>query len=174
MSKKEIPDSAIEAVARQINTRSNKNYGINPIGVEDNIETPQIFEIIPFNEIDNTDRRFYAIDGSYNSQEFYNGLAIAIYTAGYICFHQGKQLRMNSDDDPVILGQAYYPKNILVTNEEHLGVMYDELLSILSVKKLLEFWGDSQENIFPWKKEQICSNLSSYLFSVQSSSSRSE
>ncbi len=163
MSRREIPDSAIEAVARQINTRSNKNYGINPVGVEDNIETPQIFEITPFNEIDDTDRRFYAIDGSYNSQEFYNGLAIAIYTAGYICFHHGKQLRMNSDDDPVILGQAYYPENILVTNEEHLGVMYDELLSMPSVKKLLEFWNDSQENIFPWKKEQICSNLSSLL-----------
>ena len=70
---------------------------------------------------------------------------------------------MNSDDDPVILGQAYYPENILVTNEEHLGVMYDELLSMPSVKKLLEFWNDSQENIFPWKKEQICSNLSSLL-----------
>ena len=64
MPKKEIPDSAIEAVARQINTRSNKNYGINPVGIEDNIETPQFFEIVPFNEIDDTDRRFYAIDGS--------------------------------------------------------------------------------------------------------------
>ena len=85
MSQKEIPDDAIEAVARHINNRSNKNYSINPIGNEDNIETPQIFEILPFGEIDNTDRRFYAIDGSYNSQEFYNGLAIAIYSAGYIC-----------------------------------------------------------------------------------------
>ena len=163
MSKKEIPDSAIEAVARQINTRSNKNYGINPVGIEDNIETPQIFEITPFNEIDNTDRRFYAIDGSYNSQEFYNGLAIAIYTAGYICYHHGKQVRMNFDDDPVILGQAYYPENILVTNEEHLGVMYDELLSMPVVKKLLDFWNDRLENIFPWKKDQICANLSSLL-----------
>ncbi len=74
MSQKEIPDDAIEAVARHINNRSNKNYSINPIGNEDNLETPQIFEILPFGEIDNTDRRFYAIDGSYNSQEFYNGL----------------------------------------------------------------------------------------------------
>lgn len=138
MSRKEIPDSAIEAVARHINRRSNTNYGINPIGNEDNIETPQVFEIIQFDEIDNTDRRFYAIDGSYNSEQFYNGLAIAIYSAGYICFHHGKQVRMNSLDDPVILGQAYYPENILITNEEHLGAIYDELLTLPPVKKLLE------------------------------------
>ncbi|MBI3173061.1 MAG: DNA double-strand break repair nuclease NurA [Chloroflexi bacterium] len=163
MSKKEIPDNAIEAVARQINKRSNKNYGINPVGIEDNIETPQIFEIIPFNEIDNTDKRFYAIDGSYNSQEFYNGLAIAIYTAGYICYHHGKQIRMNSEDDPVILGKSYYPENILVTNEEHLGAMYDELLSMPVVKKLLDFWNNKPENIFAWKKDQVCKNLSTLL-----------
>ncbi len=47
MSRKEIPDSAIEIVAKHINTRSNKNYGIPVIGHEENIETPQIFEIIP-------------------------------------------------------------------------------------------------------------------------------
>jgi hypothetical protein len=163
MSKKEIPDSAIEAVARQINERSNKPYQIPIVGIPENLETPQYFEILPFDQIDNVDRRFYAIDGSYNSQEFYNGLAIAIYTAGYICYQRGKQVRMNSSDDPVILGQAYYPENILVTNEEHLGVMYDELLSMPVVKKLLDFWNDSLDNIFPWKKEQICANLSSLL-----------
>lgn len=163
MSRKEIPDSAIEAVARHINRRSNTNYGINPIGNEDNIETPQVFEIIQFDEIDNTDRRFYAIDGSYNSEQFYNGLAIAIYSAGYICFHHGKQVRMNSLDDPVILGQAYYPENILITNEEHLGAIYDELLTLPPVKKLLDFWDDETENIFPYDKEKICVNLSTLL-----------
>jgi hypothetical protein len=163
MANKEIPDSAIEAVALQINTRSNKNYSINPLGIAENIETPQFFEIIPFNEIDNTNRRFYAIDGSYNSQEFYNGLAIAIYAAGYICYQGGKQIRMNGDDDPVILGQAYYPENILITNEEHFGIIYDELLSLPSVKELLEFWDDRTENVFPYKKDQICTNMSSLL-----------
>jgi hypothetical protein len=131
MSRKEIPDSAIETVAQHINNRSNKNYGINSVGNEANIETPQIFEILPFGEIDKTDRRFYAIDGSYNSEEFYNGLAIAIYAAGYICFQHGKQVRMNSLDDPVILGQAYHPENILVTNQVHLEAIYDELLTLL-------------------------------------------
>src|SRR5512139_652890 len=130
MSRKEIPDSAIETVARHINDRSNKNYGISPIGNETNIETPQVFEILPFDQIDSTDRRFYAIDGSYNSEQFYNGLAIAIYAASYICYQHGKQVRMNSLDDPVILGQAYYPDNILVTNQDHLSAIYDELLTL--------------------------------------------
>ncbi|HEY9160381.1 MAG TPA: DNA double-strand break repair nuclease NurA [Desulfomonilia bacterium] len=167
MSRKEIPDNAIEAVAKHINSRSNKNYNINPIGVEDNIETPQIFEITPFNEIDNTDRSFYAIDGSFNSEQFYNGLAIVMYTAGYICYQYGKQVRMNSLDDPIILGQAYYPENILVTSQDHLCAIYDELLNIKPVKRLLEFWaekpGDTPENIFAYDKEKICVNLSTLL-----------
>lgn len=121
MPRKEIPDSAIESVAKHINTRSNKSYGIPVIGHEENIETPPIFEIIPFDQIDNSDRKFYAIDGSYNSEQFYNGLCIAIYAAGYICFCEGKQIRMNLLDDPVILGQAYYPQNILITHPNHLN-----------------------------------------------------
>ncbi len=125
MPGKQIPDSAIELVAKHINTRSNKDHGIPVIGHEENIQTPQIFEIIQFDKIDDSDRRFYAIDGSYNSEQFYNGLAIAIYAAGYICFHQGKQIRMNSLDDPIVLGQAYYPQNILITNENHLNAIYD-------------------------------------------------
>lgn len=163
MPQKEIPDSAIEAVARHINTRSNKNYSINPIGDADNIETPQVFEIIPFDQIDSTDRHFYAIDGSYNSEQFYNGLAIAIYAAGYICYQHGKQVRMNSLDDPVILGQAYYPDNILVTNQDHLSAIYDELLTLEPVKRLLEFWSDSPDNIFAYDKDKICVNLSTLL-----------
>ena len=167
MSRKEIPDSAIEAVARHINGRSNKNYGINPVGNEQNIETPQIFEIMPFGQIDESDRRFYAIDGSSNSEQFYNGLAIAIYAAGFICFHHGKQIRMNSLDDPIVLGQAYYPNNILITNQDHLGVIYDELLTLEPVQRLLEFWTKDREdtlgNIFSYSKENICVNLSTLL-----------
>ncbi len=163
MSRKEIPDNAIEAVARHINTRNNKSYGINPIGSEDNIETPQIFEILPFDEIDRTDARFYAIDGSYNSEQFYNGLAIAVYTAGYVCYQHGKQVRMNSLDDPIVLGQAYYPSNILVTNEDHLGAIYDELLGLEPVKRLLDFWTDGPGAIFAYAKDKICTTLSTLL-----------
>jgi len=163
MTRREIPDTAIETVARHINNRSSKNFGISTIGTEDNVETPQIFEIIPFDEIDNTERRFYAIDGSYNTEQFYNGLAIAVYTAGYICYHYGQQIRMNSLDDPIILGQAYYPQNILVTHEDHLSAIYDELLSLESVKRLLNFFSADPSEVFPYKKEQICANLSTLL-----------
>lgn len=159
----EIPDKAIETVAQHINERSSKNYGIAPVGYEANIETPQIFEILSFDEIDSSDRRFYAIDGSYNSEVFYNGLAIAVYTAGYICYHRGHQIRMNELDDPVILGQAYYPQNILVTNNDHLLVIYDEFLTLKPVKHLMEFFGGDSSALFPYNKEQVCVNLSTLL-----------
>jgi hypothetical protein len=161
--RKEIPDSAIESVAKHLNARSNKSYGIPVVGNEENLETPQIFEIMSFDKIDDTSRRFYAIDGSYNSEQFYNGLSIAIYAAGYICFHHGKQVRMNSLDDPVILGQAYYPENILVTSQDHLATIYDELLTITPVNRLISFWADDPDDIFAYKKEQVCTNLSTLL-----------
>ncbi|MEZ2280647.1 MAG: DNA double-strand break repair nuclease NurA [Microcoleus sp.] len=163
MAGKQIPDSAIELVAKHINNRSNKNHGIPVIGHEENIETPQIFEIIQFDKIDDSDRRFYAIDGSYNSEQFYNGLAIAIYAAGYVCFHRGQQVRMNSLDDPVLLGQAYYPQNILITHQNHLNDIYDEFLTLDPIKYLFKFLNDSPEIVFPYKKEQICTNLSTLL-----------
>lgn len=163
MPRKEIPDSAIESVAKHINTRSNKSYGIPVIGHEENIETPQIFEIIPFDQIDNSDRNFYAIDGSYNSEQFYNGLCIAIYAAGYICFCEGKQIRMNLLDDPVILGQAYYPQNILITHPNHLSAIYDELLTLEPIKRLFQLLEDLPDNVFAYKREQVCTNLSTLL-----------
>jgi len=73
MNQKIIPNNAVELVANYINKRINKPSSIPVIGDPDNPETPQIFEIIPFDKIDKTDRSFYAIDGSYNSQRFYRG-----------------------------------------------------------------------------------------------------
>ncbi len=164
MSRKEIPDNAIEMVAKHINNRNNKNFGIPVVGTQDNIETPQIFEIIPFDEIDRSDRRFYAVDGSYNSEQFYNGLSVGIYAAGYVCYQYGKPLRMNDLDDPVILGKAYYPDNVLVANEDHLFAIYDELLSLDPVRLLISFLQkDSPEPIFAYSREIICSNLSTLL-----------
>ncbi len=167
MNQKYIPDNAVDLVAHHINERSNKNYSIPVIGNPNNPETPQIFEIIPFDEIDKTNRSFYAIDGSYNSQQFYNGVSIGIYNAGYICYKGGKQVRVNDIDDPIIFGKAYYPQNILVTNKEHLFAIYDELLNLKPVKNLLEFFQDSSDNIFPYKKDVVCSNLSTLLSFAQ-------
>lgn len=163
MNQKEIPDSAVDLVAKHINRRNNKNYHIPVIGNPDNVETPQIFEIIPFDQIDDSQVRFYAIDGSYNSEQFYNGLSIGVYTAGYVCFLEGKQLCLNDLNDPVILGQAYFPNNVLVTNQNHLLAIYDELLEITPVKNLLAFWNANPEDIFAYKREVVCTNLSTLL-----------
>jgi len=167
MRQETITNNAINLVAHHINERINKNYSIPVIGNPTNPETPQIFEIIPFDEIDKTNRSFFAIDGSYNSQQFYNGVSIGIYNAGYICYRGGKQIRMNNMDDPVILGKAYSPQNILITNEEHLFAIYDELLNLEPVKKLLYLFNDSPENIFGYTKELICLNLSKLLSFAQ-------
>lgn len=164
MNQKTIPDNAVDLVAHHINERSNKNYSIPVIGTSNNPATPQIFEIIPFDKIDETDSSFYAIDGSYNSQQFYNGVSIGIYNAGYICYKGGKQIRMNDTDDPIMLGKAYCPENILITNEEHLFAIYDELLNLEPLRNLIEFFQDSIDEIFPYKKAVVCSNLST-LFS---------
>ena len=167
MNQKTILDNVVESVAHYINERSNKNYPIPVIGNSNNPETPQIFEIIPFDKIDETDRSFYAIDGSYNSQQFYNGVSIGIYSAGYICYKGGEQIRMNDMDDPIILGKAYYPQNILITNEEHLFAIYDELLNLQPIRNLIEFFHDSPDNIFPYKKAVVCSSLSTLLSFAQ-------
>jgi hypothetical protein len=163
MNQKKIPDSAIDLVARHINQRNNKNYHIPVIGNIENVETPQVFEIISFDQIDNSKARFYAIDGSYNSEQFYNGLSIGIYTAGYVCFFEGEQLCLNELDDPVILGKAYFPNNVLVTNQDHLFAIYDELLEIEPVKNLLDFWDVDPSEVFAYRREIVCTNMSTLL-----------
>ena len=137
MNRKEIPQEAIDAVAQHINERDNKPTNIPIITIDGNTETPHYFEILPFDQIDNTDIKFFAIDGSYNYQQFYNGLSVGIYTAGYICYEHGKQLRLNDLDDPIILGRSYYPNHILITSEQDNNIekfdftsVYDELINL--------------------------------------------
>ena len=139
MNKKEISDDAIELVAKHINARNNRPSKTPIITIVGETETPHYFEIIPFDQIDNSKSKFFAIDGSYNSQDFYNGLSLGIYTAGYICYQSGKQIRLNDNSDPVILGKGYYPENILITNDQHRDAIYDELISLEPVKTLLNF-----------------------------------
>ena len=158
-----IPQSAIDSIAQHINQRNNKQYNIPIVGTTSNSETPQIFEIMPFEQIDNTDLQFYAVDGSSNSHSFYNGVSIGLYRGGYICFQFGKQVRMNNHDDPVILGQAYTPHNILITCDEHLFSIYDELLFLPPVNNFMEFLGATPEEIFPYNREVVCSTTSTLL-----------
>jgi hypothetical protein len=161
LNREEIPDTAIEAVARHINSRNNRDHRIPVVGTPDNMKTPQYFEILPFDKIDDSERSFFAVDGSRNSEDFYNGLSIGLYTAGYVCFQMGKQLRLNDMDDPVILGKAYYPQNILISNESHAEAIFDELLGLEPVKRLLAFFDDPPERIFAYEKDAITRNLSS-------------
>ena len=163
MEIKNIPEETIRTVTEHINISNNKNYNIPIIGNPNNIETPQVFEIIPFDEIDNSESKFFSIDGSYNSAQFYNGLAIGLYTAGYVCYHKGQQIRMNSLDDPINLGQVYFPEKILVTNEQDLFDIYDELLKKEPVSNLIKYFSDKPENIFAYSKENICVNFSTLL-----------
>ncbi len=158
-----ITEEAINSVAKQINERNSKNYSIPIIGDETNSEIPHFFEILNFEEIDKTERRFYAIDGSYNSHQFYNGLAVGIYSAGYVCYHEGKELRMNKNTDPVILGKSYYPNNILILNQNDLNEIYDELLMLEPVKKLIDFFQVKPEEIFSYNRDAVCSSLSTLL-----------
>jgi hypothetical protein len=168
MNQKEIPDSAIEVVAKHINDRNNSQTNIPISGPDENTETPHYFEIIPFDKIDDSSRKFFAIDGSYNAQEFYNGLSVALYTAGYVCYHNGKQIRLNDKDDPIILGKNYFPNNILITNQDHAYAIFDEFLSLEPVKNFIQFSGvPNPYSIFSYSektiKEEICSNTSKLL-----------
>jgi len=158
-----IPQSAIDSIAQHINQRNNKQYGIPVIGSTSNPETPQIFEIIPFEQIDKTDMNFYAVDGSSSSHTFYNGVSIGLYRGGYVCFRAGQHIRMNDHDDLVILGQSYTPQNILITCEEHLYAIYDELLTITPVVNFLHFLQATPEEIFPYNRDLICSTISTLL-----------
>jgi hypothetical protein len=163
MNKKEIPDTTIEIVAKHINERNNRPSKIPIITIGGETETPHYFEIVPFDQIDNSGAHFFAIDGSYNRKEFYNGLCVGIYTAGYVCFKEGKQVRMNDLIDPVVLGRAYFPNNILITNDEHKDAIYDELISLEPVQNLLRFLGADETDIFGFGKDVVVSTLSKLL-----------
>jgi hypothetical protein len=170
MNPKEIPENAIVEVANAINNKVNKTPNLtSPVSVGDDCRTPQYFEIIPFGEIDNSDRNFFAIDGSYNYQEFYNGVCIGVYTAGYIGYNHGRQIKLNDNDDPVINGKTYFPNKLMITSDTDREDIFDELLTLEPVKKFLDFLGNptdwcSWASDLQKAKETITKNPSS-LFS---------
>lgn len=169
MNKKEISENTIDAIAEHINKRVSQQARISVVSDESSTTSPQYFEIVPFDQIDHSESKVFAIDGSYNSQEFYNGISVGLYTAGYICYHKGKQIRLNDTDDPVILGKSYYPKNILITNESHRYAVFDELLELEPVKEMLTFFTEKNLNsIWGFNKNAICSSISKLLSFCQS------
>lgn len=155
-----IPDDVVDHVAAEIHSKTNKDYKIPVIGVPENLETPQVFEIMPFDQIDIPESRFYAVDGSHNSHTFYNGISLCFYQAGYICFHHGKQLRLSSNSDPISLGKLFHGTKMLVLNEKDLSDIYDEFLTLPLVAAMISFFGDDPEEIFPYKKDVIIKSIS--------------
>lgn len=94
-------------------------------------------------------------------------MSVAVYTGGYIGYHKGKQIRLNDTDDPVMLGKSYFPNNILITNQDHTNAIFDELLELEPVKKLITFFGVSNPNKL-WgfgenTKETVTSSISKLL-----------
>lgn len=167
MNQAEIPDETIRTIAEQINIRTNQPARVTIITIEGNSESPHYYEIVPFDLIDSSDSKYFAIDGSYNSQEFYNGIYVGIYTAGYVCFYKGLQIKLNDLEDPVILGKAYFPKNILITNDRHRIAVFDEVLQMEPVRKLLDFFDIADvDEIWGLGKETrtlVCSSVSKLL-----------
>ena len=142
MNKKDIPDSTIIKIAEHINKRVNQAARVAVSGDDDDSTSPHYYEITSFDKIDESDNKFFAIDGSYNSQEFHNGIHVGLYTAGYVCFHRGKQVRLNDHDDPVFLGKQYFPNNILITNDRHRDALFDELFALKPVRSMLNFFDE--------------------------------
>lgn len=160
-----IPDEAISNIAQFINNKNTKPYPEIPIiGDEENSsECPHYFEMVPFENIDNSSCKFYAIDGSYNSQNFSNGLAIGIYSAGYLCYEKGKQINLNNLGIKLLDGVKYFPSSLLITNDEHKEFIFDELLTLSPVRNFINFLGDDISDIWSWGKDTkktICSSLS--------------
>ena len=167
MNQAEIPDDTIKTIAEHINTRINQPARVPIFTIDGYSECPHYYEIVPFDAIDSSDSRYFAIDGSYNSQEFHNGLYIGIYTAGYVCFHKGQQIRLNDLDDPIILGKAYFPDNILITNDKDRDAIFDEVLRLAPVQKLLKHFDASDiDDVWGLGRDArtlVCSSISKLL-----------
>jgi hypothetical protein len=158
-----IPDDVIKDVAAQIHTKTTTDYHIPVVGSPDNLETPQIFEIMPFDKIDLEPARFYAIDGSRNGHTFYNGISLYFYQAAYVCFHEGRQLRLNDGNDPVVLGKLFHGNKMLILGEEDLTDVYDELLTLPPVASLVAFFDDAPANIFAYSKDVLTRSAATLL-----------
>jgi hypothetical protein len=163
----EIPGEAIEKVAEEIRRRTSRDYKIPVLGTPDNLETPQVFEILPFDKIDTLESRFYAVDGSHNHHTFYNGLTVALYRAGYVCFHKGQQVNLSGSQDPLSMGVVHQGSTMLLLSPAHAEQMYDELLSLPPVADLLALFGKPPGEVFGYGREQITSSVSSLLSFAQ-------
>lgn len=166
MNKKEVSDDAIEQIAQHIHERMNRPCYVPIAEVKGNAESAHYFDIVNFQKIDDSDRKFFAIDGSYNSQEFYNGITVGLYTAGYVAYQRGAQICLNNLNDTIILGKSYFPNNILITCNLDSQAVFDELLDLAPVKTFLAFLAKDVNEIWGFgesTKEVVCSSTSKLL-----------
>lgn len=162
-----ISDEVISELAKFINAKNNTPYHISINTVENNATTPHYYEPIPFTNIDSSNRKYYAIDGSYNSQEFGNGLHIGLYCAGYVCFHKGKEIKLNNSNNPLLNGIKYLPNNVISTCDNDFKYILEEFLELQPIKNFLSFLGDSFDNICVWSEDILCSSFSKLLSTCQ-------
>ena len=164
MNGKDISDNTIDAIAEHINKKISQPARVTITTIENDSTSPHYYEIVSFDEIDKSKHKYFAIDGSYNSQEFYNGIHIGLYTAGYLCFHKGKQIRLNENDDPLTLGKSYFPNKILITNNQHRQEIFNELLELKPIKNMVSFFNEPDtDNIWGLQKEAILTSVSKLL-----------
>src|SRR2546427_11565706 len=112
----EISEEAIEKVAEEIRRRTSKDHQIPVLGTADHLETPQIFEILPFDRIDTLPNKFFAVDGSHNFHTFYNDLIAALYRPDYVCFHIIEQQPLTNNEDPLALGEMNQGKRMIIVS----------------------------------------------------------
>lgn len=159
-----ISDEVISKLAQFINDNHNKPYrNISISTVPNNSESPQYYEPVPFNRIDASEKKYYAIDGSYNHQEFGNGLHIGLYCAGYVCFHKGQEVKLDNSDNPLSHGIKYLPNNVLNTCDNELEYILEEFLELKPIRNFLDFLEGSFEDICSWNKDILLSSFSKLL-----------
>jgi hypothetical protein len=162
-----VPDEVISQAGARISSLGSRNHCI-PIadGDASNLEVPHYFPTIPFAEIDESSTRFYAIDGSTSDVQFYNGICLGLYTAGYVCYKHGERILVGGDDDKFEPGKMYRPSRVLVTNDRDLELMYDEFLELGPVRRLRTFCtehGIREDKIFAYQRGPLEESLSRLL-----------
>lgn len=166
MSRFLVSDETISQAGTCISDRSSINHSIPIRGNQQNLNAPHYFPTIPFAKIDESSTRFYAIDGSTSEVQFYNGLYLGLYAAGYVCYRHGQRIAIGDDDDPMEPGRAYGPPHILVTRDSDLALMYNEFLELKPVQRLCAFCmerGIPRDEVFSYQPEPLQSSLSRLL-----------
>lgn len=118
-----IPDNVITGVAAEIHSKTNKDYKISVVGVPENLETPQVFEIKQFDKIDAQSFRIYAIDGTATAIRSTMAFRCASFKLATFAFIRGNKLAsiqtmipLSSDRSFTEIRCSFSAKKTLVTS----------------------------------------------------------